>query len=123
MRARRARDSAARCLAACLYVLLIGGVLLVLPGASEGREPTGHHDASIAATLGTNGCPLAIVGYRSTPAGSARIGPKWFCLARCAGECGTRAWSCLNRLTPSAIALCFAIRCGPKGAKCVRNCF
>ena len=97
-------------------------MLLGIPSASEGRERTAGPATSVAATLGTSGCPFAIVGYR-TLSGPARFGPKWFCLARCAGECGQRAYTCLSRLTPSAIALCFAIRCGPKGAKCVKDCF
>lgn len=46
-----------------------------------------------------------------------------FCLARCAGECGSRAYTCIYQVVPQRILLCFAIRCGPKGVKCVRDCF
>jgi len=79
-------------------------------------QATDLHEANKYAYVG--GDPV----NNTDPSGCGIFGTV-YCLGKCAADCGSKAHTCIFRPTPNAIILCFALRCGPKGVKCVRDCF
>ena len=118
---------------ACLFVTALA--LAIGPSVARGQEPAkATAPVSLAAS---ETCRVNVANWRTSllvePASNfaalgigdvlRKIGGRTLCLGGCAAECGSRAYPCILRPTPSSIAACFAFRCGPRGARCVRDCF
>ena len=114
--------------------LAIVAALVVQPATAQGQGRTAQGSAASMPPPLSKGCSFDVSSYwrtsvspRAASAGGRRRlkigwGTLW-CLGKCAGDCGRKAHSCIFRPTPGAILACFAVRCGPKGVRCVRKCF